>query len=206
MGFHYSGQAPKEVTVIRSMVPINLIVYYPKTEEGQLELAKRVSDVHATAVTQRIKSLNCPTSQKLELLDAVIETVKESEMPFPAFYADNLSAALPFLQTTDWDSHFSRKRFLTHTKGFTVCPDADSLSIIHPYLICHFHLHQTFAVSAPAEPVRYIIDLLISAIPLIELGRLQNLPRGAQYKTMYVKRCIPHNGILRLGKDIQIAR
>ena len=77
MGFQYSGQAPKEVTVIRSMAPINLIVYYPKTEEGQMELAKRVSDVHATVVTQRIKSLNCPTSQKLELLDAVIETVKE---------------------------------------------------------------------------------------------------------------------------------
>lgn len=77
LGFHYSGQAPKEVTVIRSMAPINLIVYYPKTEEGQMELAKRVSDVHAAAVTQRIKSLNCPTSQKLELLDTVIETVKE---------------------------------------------------------------------------------------------------------------------------------
>lgn len=77
LGFHYSGQAPKEVTVIRSMAPINLIVYYPKTEEGQIELAKRVSDIHAAAVTQRIKSLNCPTSQKLELLDAVIETVKE---------------------------------------------------------------------------------------------------------------------------------
>ncbi len=42
-----------------------------------MELAKRVSDVHAAAVTQRIKSLNCPTSQKLELLDAVIDTVKE---------------------------------------------------------------------------------------------------------------------------------
>ena len=67
----------REVTVIRSMAPINLIVYYPKTEEGQLELAKRVSDVHATAVTQRIKSLNCPTNQKLELLEAVIGTVKE---------------------------------------------------------------------------------------------------------------------------------
>ena len=75
--FQHSGQAPKEVTVIRSMAPINLIVYYPKTEEGQIELAKRVSDVHVAAVTQRIKSLNCPSSQKLELLDAVIETVKE---------------------------------------------------------------------------------------------------------------------------------
>ena len=56
----------------------------------------------------------------------------------------------------------------------------------HTHLVCHFHLHKPTAVSAPAEPVRYIIDLLISAIPLIELGRLQNLPRGAQYKTMYV--------------------
>lgn len=28
-------------------------------------------------MTQRIKSLNCPKGQKLELLDAVIETVKE---------------------------------------------------------------------------------------------------------------------------------
>ena len=77
VGVQYSGEVPKEVTVIRSMAPINLIVYYPKTEEGQVELAKRVSDVHAAAVTQRIKSLNCPTSQKLALLDAVIETVKE---------------------------------------------------------------------------------------------------------------------------------
>ena len=64
------------MTVIRSMAPINLIVYYPKTEEGKEELARRVSDAHAVAVTQRIKSLNCPTSQKLELLDAVIETAK----------------------------------------------------------------------------------------------------------------------------------
>lgn len=54
-----------------------MIMHYPKTEEGQIELAKRVSDVHAAAVTQRIKSLNCPTSQKLELLDAVIDTVQK---------------------------------------------------------------------------------------------------------------------------------
>lgn len=68
---------PKEVTVIRSMAPIHLTVYYPKNAEGQIELAKRVSDVHAASVNQRLKSLKCPTSQKLELLAAVIETVKE---------------------------------------------------------------------------------------------------------------------------------
>ena len=67
----------EEVIVIRSMAPINLIAYYPKTTEGQEELANRISDIHAAAVIKRIKSLNCPTYQKLELLDAVIETVKE---------------------------------------------------------------------------------------------------------------------------------
>jgi len=66
----------REVTVIRKMAPINLIMYYPKTEEGKEALARRVSDVHTAAVTQRLKSLNCPTGQKLDLLDAVIETVK----------------------------------------------------------------------------------------------------------------------------------
>ena len=55
----------------------------------------------------------------------------------------------------------------------------------HAHLVRHLHLRQSLDVSAPAEPVRYIVDLLISAIPLIELGSLQNLPRGAQYKTMY---------------------
>ena len=59
------------------MVPIHVIVYYPKTEAGKDELARRGSDVHATAVNQRLKSLNCPTSQKLKLLDAVIETKKK---------------------------------------------------------------------------------------------------------------------------------
>ena len=65
--------------VIRKMAPINLIMHYPKTEAGKLELAQRVAEVHASAVTQRLKELNCPTSQKLELLDAVIATAKSRQ-------------------------------------------------------------------------------------------------------------------------------
>lgn len=65
------------MTVIRKIAPIKLIVYYPKTEEGKEELARRVSDIHAASVIQRLKSLNCPTQQKLELLDAVIDTAKK---------------------------------------------------------------------------------------------------------------------------------
>lgn len=55
-------------------------MYYPKTEAGKEELAKRVADVHATAVNQRLKELRCPTSQKLKLLDAVIDTVRERSL------------------------------------------------------------------------------------------------------------------------------
>ena len=65
------------MTAIRKMAPIHVIVYYPKTEAGKEELARREADFHAAAVNQRLKSLNCPTSQKLALLDAVIETMKK---------------------------------------------------------------------------------------------------------------------------------
>lgn len=65
------------MTIIRKMVPVKLTVYYPKTEEGKKELARRVSDVHAAAVTQRLKSLNCPTQQKLSLLESVIITIAQ---------------------------------------------------------------------------------------------------------------------------------
>lgn len=63
---------------MRKMAPVNLIMYYPKTEAGKAELAVRISDVHAAAVNQRLKSLNCSTSQKLELLDAVIAAVQQN--------------------------------------------------------------------------------------------------------------------------------
>lgn len=66
------------MAVIRRMAPINVIMHFPSTEDGKKELARRVSDVHAAAVIQRIKELNCPTQQKLDLLDAVIKTAKEN--------------------------------------------------------------------------------------------------------------------------------
>ncbi len=56
----------------------------------------------------------------------------------------------------------------------------------HSHLVRNLHLHQALAVSAPAEPVRDTFNFFISAIPLIELGGLQNLPWGAQYETVYV--------------------
>lgn len=62
---------------MRRSAPIRLIVHMPRTAEGEAELAQRVASVHASAVTQQIKSLCCPTSQKLALLDAIIETTRQ---------------------------------------------------------------------------------------------------------------------------------
>ena len=58
------------------MAPIDLSVYHPKTKVGREELAKRVSDVHASTVIQKIKVLSCSANQKQALLDAVIAAAK----------------------------------------------------------------------------------------------------------------------------------
>ena len=58
--------------IARKCAPINIIVHYPKTEEGNRELERKVAEVHADMVTQYLNKLNCPSQQKLQLLDAVI--------------------------------------------------------------------------------------------------------------------------------------
>ena len=65
--------------IARKSAPINVIVHYPKTVEGQRELAERVAGVHADMVNQHIKKLNCPSEQKVQLLDAVIKSVSSKK-------------------------------------------------------------------------------------------------------------------------------
>ena len=74
----------------------------------------------------------------------------------------------------------------------------------YAHLICHFCLKQSSTVSTPAKLVRHVCDLLVSAIPLIELGSLQNLTGSAQRKTVYEQGCILHLRIFRLRKQIHI--
>ncbi len=57
---------------IKTYAPIHIIVHYPKTEEGKRELAQRAASVHADMVSRHIQKLNCPSKQKIELLNAVI--------------------------------------------------------------------------------------------------------------------------------------
>lgn len=54
-----------------------VIVHFPKNQQGIQELATRVAEVHADAVNRRIRELNCPSQQKSQLLDAVIDLAKQ---------------------------------------------------------------------------------------------------------------------------------
>ena len=63
----------------KKSAPVNVIFYYPKTEEVQQELAQRIASVHANFVLQYIRKLNCPSWQKEQLLDAVIESSKQAD-------------------------------------------------------------------------------------------------------------------------------
>ena len=65
-------------TIARQSSPIHVIVHYPKTEQGKRELAERVASVHADMVNQSIKKLNCPSEQKVELLDAILITASNT--------------------------------------------------------------------------------------------------------------------------------
>ena len=56
---------------------IKIIVHYPETPEKQAQFDARVAKFHAEYVAQYIEKLNCPTAQKLKLLDAVAQTITE---------------------------------------------------------------------------------------------------------------------------------
>ena len=50
-----------------------MIVHYPKTGAGKEDPARRVAALHVESVIAKINRVNCPTKQKLELVDAVID-------------------------------------------------------------------------------------------------------------------------------------
>lgn len=56
---------------------MEIIVYYPEMPEKQALFDARVVKLHVEYVVQYIKKLNCPTEQKLKLVDAIAETIME---------------------------------------------------------------------------------------------------------------------------------
>ncbi len=55
----------------------NIIKHFPQTEEGKQELARRVAIVYADSIIERLRKLECPSEQKLQLLDAIVEDARK---------------------------------------------------------------------------------------------------------------------------------
>lgn len=54
-------------------------MHYPKTEQGLKELQKRIASVHVEAVEQHLSKLPCPKEQKIALLKAVRDDLKNGK-------------------------------------------------------------------------------------------------------------------------------
>ena len=55
-------------------IPVRLIPYFPQSLKNRQQLARQVARIHADAAARYLQSLNCPTVQKLALLDALIQS------------------------------------------------------------------------------------------------------------------------------------
>lgn len=51
---------------------VHIIIHRPVSTAGNVELAQRVAHVHASAVTDYVKNLQCPAEQKIALTDRYI--------------------------------------------------------------------------------------------------------------------------------------
>ena len=56
---------------------MEITVYYPEMPEKQALFDAREAKFHAEYIVQYIEKLNCPTEQKLKLVDAIAETIME---------------------------------------------------------------------------------------------------------------------------------
>ena len=55
------------------------VVYYPDTDNGMLELQQQVTEIHTGAAVNYIMNLTCPLEQKLQLVEAIQDTIKDGQ-------------------------------------------------------------------------------------------------------------------------------
>lgn len=69
----------------------------------------------------------------------------------------------------------------------------------HP---CHLLLHQSQAVTAEAQAVGDVINVLVAPVLLVEKLRFQKLAWCHQTKSMYVKECVSELTVLPAGHNV----
>lgn len=62
---------------------MNVIVHCPKTQQGAEALRRRVAQVHAAAVVDRVGRLDCSKEQRVQLIASVQRARPAAEPPDP---------------------------------------------------------------------------------------------------------------------------
>lgn len=57
-------------------IDIEVFMILPRTQQGKAELQKTLALFHAEHAQKMIEKMPCPTEQKLELVDAVVNGIK----------------------------------------------------------------------------------------------------------------------------------
>lgn len=58
---------------------IEIFMVLPKSPQGKAQLQKEIARFHAEQAKKMIERLPCPTEQKLELLDSVVQHLSDKE-------------------------------------------------------------------------------------------------------------------------------
>ena len=58
---------------------MEVFLIMPTTPEGKAKLSKELAKVHAEQALKMVQKLPCPTEQKLELIDAVVEHLRSKQ-------------------------------------------------------------------------------------------------------------------------------
>ena len=58
---------------------MDIIMHYPKTEQGKNKLHKKVAEIHVEAVDRYLAQLPCPKAQKVAILRSVEEELRREK-------------------------------------------------------------------------------------------------------------------------------
>lgn len=57
---------------------IEIIVHFPEAEQDQEFLKDKIAKIHAQYVLHTVDALHCPLEQKIQLIDAIADTVQKT--------------------------------------------------------------------------------------------------------------------------------
>ena len=75
----YSNLLQHTHNLLKGTIDMEVFLIMPTTPEGKAKLSKELAKFHAEQALKMVQKLPCPTEQKLELIDAVVEHLRSKQ-------------------------------------------------------------------------------------------------------------------------------